>query len=218
MIRIRTAAALAAGTVAALAVGGVALASDGGDDISVPMKPNGDVITASPGATDDSGFDDSASPSPSATDDPASPSPSASSSTEASPRPSGSASSGAARAADSGLISIDAAKMIALRAAGGGYVESIERETEHGRAVWDVDVVRNGVEHDIDVDRATGAITRHRTDDDNSSSSGRSSDDHSGSGSDGSDDNRGDDDHGDDHGRHGGDDRGDDHGRHGDDD
>jgi hypothetical protein len=41
-------------------------------------------------------------------------------------------------------------------------VESVERETEHGRAVWDVDVIVNGVEHDIDVDRSTGAVTRHR--------------------------------------------------------
>jgi len=51
---------------------------------------------------------------------------------------------------------------IAVRAAGGGIVESVEREVEHGRAVWDVDVLRAGVEHDIDVDAVSGMVLRHR--------------------------------------------------------
>jgi uncharacterized membrane protein YkoI len=60
-------------------------------------------------------------------------------------------------------VSVAAAKEIAVRAAGGGFVESVEREVEHGRAVWDVDVLLNGTEHDIDVDAATGTVLRHRT-------------------------------------------------------
>ncbi|MEU4239626.1 PepSY domain-containing protein [Actinoplanes sp. NPDC026619] len=59
-------------------------------------------------------------------------------------------------------VSVAAAKEIAVRATGGGLVESVEREVEHGRAVWDVDVLVNGVEHDIDVDAATGVVLRHR--------------------------------------------------------
>jgi hypothetical protein len=59
-------------------------------------------------------------------------------------------------------VSVEAAKAIAIRAAGGGSVESVERETEHGVLVWDVDVIVGGVEHDIDVDSATGAVLRHR--------------------------------------------------------
>jgi uncharacterized membrane protein YkoI len=47
-------------------------------------------------------------------------------------------------------------------------VTDAERETEHGRAVWDIEVQRGSVEHDIDVDRATGEVLRHKseTDDD----------------------------------------------------
>ncbi|GLW34597.1 PepSY domain-containing protein [Actinoplanes regularis] len=59
-------------------------------------------------------------------------------------------------------VSAEAAREIAIQAAGGGRVESVERETEHGRPVWDVDVIVDGVEHDIDVDRVTGEVLRHR--------------------------------------------------------
>jgi hypothetical protein len=109
------------------------------------------------------------------------------------------------------------AKTIAIRAAGGGRVTKVERETEHGRAVWDVEVYRSGVEHDIDVDRATGEVLRHKTDrddksdrDDDKSGSGNSGSGSSGSGKSGS--GKGghgsDDDHDDDHGSggHGSDD------------
>jgi uncharacterized membrane protein YkoI len=61
-------------------------------------------------------------------------------------------------------VGVDAAKAIAIRAAGGGRVTKIEREVEHGRAVWSVDVLVAGVKHDLDVDLATGAVTRHRVD------------------------------------------------------
>jgi hypothetical protein len=162
MIRLRTASALAAGAVAALAIGGTALAA-GGDpsNQAVGTLPNGDVAPA-------------LAPSPSSPDStaPASITPSSA--------PSSSASSPEA-------ISLDAATQIAVKAAGGGSVESAERDTEHGRAVWDVDVLVNGVEHDIDVDRATGEVLRHET--------GSDSDDHGrGSDDDGADDEDGDDD------------------------
>src|SRR5262245_38214768 len=70
--------------------------------------------------------------------------------------------------APSGPTAIDReeALRIALGAVPGGRIESVERETEHGRAVWDVDVIAGGREHDLDIDTQTGTILRHRTDDD----------------------------------------------------
>ncbi|BCY13093.1 PepSY domain-containing protein [Actinoplanes sp. L3-i22] len=77
-----------------------------------------------------------------------------------------SASSTASGVRDSAVaVGVDAAKEIAIRVVGGGSVESVERETEHGRPVWSVDVLLAGVEHDVDVDRATGEVLRHRTKD-----------------------------------------------------
>jgi len=167
MIRLRTASALAAGTVAALALGGTAALAAGGDDPSAPasveMLPDGTVVTPSPSSS-----------SPTAEPDP---SPSASSSS-----PTSSPSSSASSPSSAGAISLDAAKAIAIKAAGGGRVTDIERDTEHGRAVWDVEVRKGAVEHDIDVDRATGDVLRHKSEaDDDRGSRGRDdhdSDDH----------------------------------------
>jgi hypothetical protein len=143
MIKIRRASAVAIGAAAVLAIGGTAAFAAGADDPSpsptsgdggaVPMLPNGDTV-----------------PSPSFSDD-ASPSPSPSVSTSTAPP-----------ATSASPIGIAAAKSIAIRAAGGGRVTKVESGVEHGRAVWDVDVVVQGVEHDIDVDKKTGAVTRHR--------------------------------------------------------
>ena len=162
MIRLRTASALAAGTVAALALGGTALAA-GRDDPSSPpaveMRPDGTVVeTQSPSPGPSSSTDDSAGPTPSES----------SSSGPASPAPTSSAPSKppASSAASAGAISLADAKAIAIRAAGGGRVTDAERETEHGRAVWDIEVRVGPVEHDIDVDRATGEVLRHKRDDD----------------------------------------------------
>ena len=167
MNMLRTASALV-GTVAAVVIGGAAFAA-GADDPApgasadgggaVEMLPNGDVV---PPADDNPSPDDSAT---------ATPSPAASTSAPAANSPRS--------------IGVDRATAIAIRAAGGGYVRSIERETEHGRAVFDVEVIAKGVEHDIDVDRATGEVTRHLSGDDDS---GHGSDD-SGTGGRGSDNN-----------------------------
>lgn len=43
----------------------------------------------------------------------------------------------------------------------------IERETEEGRGVWDVEVLLGAAEHEMDVDRASGAVLRHETEQDN---------------------------------------------------
>ena len=145
MIKIRRASAIAAGAVAALAIGGTAALAAGADDpapsrspgggLSVPMAPDGDPL---PTAT--AGDDSTPVPAPS--------------------RSSPFASVPPARSELS--ISVARATSIAVRVAGGGQVIEVEGEVEHGRAVWDVDVLVDGVQHDIDVDRATGAVIRHR--------------------------------------------------------
>jgi uncharacterized membrane protein YkoI len=203
MIKARTASVLVIGAMAAVAVGsGVALASSGGDDPAPPSRAAVDgTLTDDPSPSPSRSADDSGD---NATDRgfdsglgaPDSPSPSASASSPSASSPGGGSAIGAAQA-----------RTIAIRAAGGGRVTEIERETEHGRAVWDVEVYRGGVEHDIDVDRATGEVLRHKTDREDD----RGRDDDRGDDDSGRDDDRGrggDDDHGDDHGSggHGSDD------------
>ena len=77
----------------------------------------------------------------------------------------------------------------------GGTVHEIEREVEHGRLEWKVEITaRDGITYDVRVDAATGDFTRIDQDDKDSGK---------------------DDDRDDDSGRHGGgddDDRYDDHG------
>jgi hypothetical protein len=153
MNKLRTA-SVVVGAVAAVAVGGAAFAAGG---------------SPSPSATDDRGGsvrllpDGDVSPVPA--DDSSSPADVSSSPADVSSSPEDSAGGGTPVSSGPGsatVISLDRAKAIAVRAAGGGYVRKVEQETEHGRAVWDVDVIVGGVEHDIDVDRATGAVVRSR--------------------------------------------------------
>ena len=183
MNKLRTASAVV-GAVAAVAIGGAAFAA-GGDDPS-----------PSPSATDDRGGSVEMLPDGTVVDD--NPSPSDSASPSVSP---------SVPATSALSISIDRAKAIALRVAGGGYVESVEGETEHGRAVWDVDVIRNGVEHDIDVDRATGAVTRHRVKSTSAGSKPKVAATHDAGDDHGSGGNGADDPAGDDRGGHGTDDK-----------
>ncbi|MFE7068792.1 PepSY domain-containing protein [Streptomyces sp. NPDC057620] len=71
---------------------------------------------------------------------------------------------------------------IALSHVGGGTISEVEGETEHGRSVWSVKILKNGSRYEVHVDRGSGEITRSRT---------KSDDDHGGSDDDGR------------HGRHG---------------
>nr|MDT0666509.1 PepSY domain-containing protein [Micromonospora sp. DSM 115978] len=63
-------------------------------------------------------------------------------------------------------MSSERAVEIALATTGGGRVTEVEREQEHGRPVWSVEFVHGGFEHDVDVDRETGAIVDDDRDDD----------------------------------------------------
>jgi uncharacterized membrane protein YkoI len=89
-------------------------------------------------------------------------------------------------------LTADEAVSRAVDHLGGGTASKVEWETEHGRAVWEVDVRRDSRITEVHVDTATGSVTR--VDDDGRDGRGR-------------DDRGGDDRGGDDRGRHG-----DDHG------
>ncbi|TWG10916.1 peptidase YpeB-like protein, partial [Micromonospora palomenae] len=56
----------------------------------------------------------------------------------------------------------DRAGAIALAAVGGGWVVDVEAEHEHGRPVWNVEVVSGAAGWDVHVDRDTGAVLRVR--------------------------------------------------------
>jgi uncharacterized membrane protein YkoI len=73
-------------------------------------------------------------------------------------------------------LTADEAGSRAVAHLGGGTVTKIERETEHGRTVWEVEVAHDGRVTEVHVDTATGTITRVR-DDDRDDGRGRGSDD-----------------------------------------
>jgi uncharacterized membrane protein YkoI len=96
--------------------------------------------------------------------------------------PTSSSSSSSASSAPAQLTADDAARIAQARY--GGSVHEIEREVEHGRLEWKVEITgADGVTYDVRIDAVTGDVTRVDKDDDD----------------------RGDD-RDDDHGRHGGDD------------
>jgi hypothetical protein len=100
----------------------------------------------------------------------------------------------------SGRLTADQATRIALRWVGGGRITDIEAEFEHGRPVWKVELVRDGVEHDVYVDRETGSVIKAKRDgvDDRHGNDDRKGDDRKGDNRRGHDDRHGDDRHGDD--------------------
>lgn len=67
--------------------------------------------------------------------------------------------------ASSANISFEEAEKIALEAVPGGKIESIERETEWGRLVYEVEVLDpQGVEWDVVIDAADGKILEKKQD------------------------------------------------------
>ncbi|MEN3614855.1 PepSY domain-containing protein [Plantactinospora sp. ZYX-F-223] len=79
-------------------------------------------------------------------------------------------------AAPAGSVDAARAVQIALASAGGGQLEEVEREQEHGRAVWSVEFVKDGWEIEVDVDATTGEIVK--TDRDKDDDHGDRDDDH----------------------------------------
>lgn len=62
-------------------------------------------------------------------------------------------------------LSADEAAAVAVRHVGGGRAVDIEREFEHGRSEWEVEVVKSGREIEVRVDASTGTVTRVERDD-----------------------------------------------------
>lgn len=65
----------------------------------------------------------------------------------------------------SGAITADAAKKIALKEVGGGTVMKCKLDREDGRQVYEIEIRYNGGEYEIEVDAATGKITKYEIDD-----------------------------------------------------
>jgi len=63
---------------------------------------------------------------------------------------------------DSQAAGRDRAVAIALERTGGGNVDEVENEVEHGRAAWKVRVVKDGIRYSVYIDKADGAIIRFR--------------------------------------------------------
>ncbi|PZF81985.1 PepSY domain-containing protein [Jiangella anatolica] len=163
----------AAAAAALLITGGVAYAvsTDDGDNRPRSSVTADDSPSATPDDTPSATPDDTPSALPSPDDSPTS-----------------------APAAPSGdEMGSGEAEEIALAHVGGGTVTEVEREWEHGRLEWKVEIHRDGVEHDVRVDALSGDITRVDVDDDRDDDDKHDDDrdDNSGHGSD--------DDHHDDH-------------------
>jgi hypothetical protein len=62
-------------------------------------------------------------------------------------------------------VTADEAGSRAVARVGGGTVTKVEREVEHGRTVWKVDVRRDTRLTEVHVDVANGAVTRVEDDD-----------------------------------------------------
>ncbi|RKN30009.1 hypothetical protein D7044_20630 [Micromonospora musae] len=146
-----------AGGAAVLAVAGVAIGAAVADE----RRDRGTTlaaVTAAPTAPDESATsgtpDDSATPSNTAG------TPGSTAGTPSGAPSSSSAPSGSTGTSGGDRIGPQRAGEIALAKAGGGRIEEIEAEQEHGRPVWSVEIVSGGVEHDIDVDRENGAVLR----------------------------------------------------------
>ncbi|TCB90969.1 hypothetical protein E0H26_26105 [Micromonospora zingiberis] len=57
-------------------------------------------------------------------------------------------------------VSAERAGELALAQAGGGRITEIDRDRENGRPVWEVEIVKGDTEHEIDIDRETGAVVK----------------------------------------------------------
>lgn len=62
------------------------------------------------------------------------------------------------------LISYEKAKEIAIKASGGGEVREIEFDyNEYLGARFELDVIFEGMDHEIEIDAKTGEISHHET-------------------------------------------------------
>ncbi|SNY73902.1 PepSY domain-containing protein [Paractinoplanes atraurantiacus] len=139
----RTVVVAGVGVLAALGIAGTALAATRGESPARVAAALAETPSATPS--------DTTSPAPSAS------------------TPSGGAtSSGSADPAAPAGATVDAngAREIALRAVPGGQVHEVELDDDdNDRQVWDVDVHVGDVEHEIEIDPASGKVVQHETGD-----------------------------------------------------
>ncbi|MCW6009890.1 PepSY domain-containing protein [Micromonospora sp. CPCC 205371] len=64
------------------------------------------------------------------------------------------------QAPDDDAVGHERAVEIALAEAGGGRVTEVEREWEHDRPAWKVEIVNGATEHEVYVDRENGQIVK----------------------------------------------------------
>ncbi|HEX5543066.1 MAG TPA: PepSY domain-containing protein [Micromonospora sp.] len=69
-------------------------------------------------------------------------------------------------AGHNGLITIAEAVDAAQARVPQGQVKEIELEREHGRLVWSIELMVDGVEYEVDVDAKTGDVVEVERDDD----------------------------------------------------
>lgn len=55
-------------------------------------------------------------------------------------------------------VRLDDAANIALHHVGGGAVSEVAQDTKDGRDIWEVEVVRNGREHEVQIDASDGTV------------------------------------------------------------
>lgn len=159
----RTSVVLLASGALVAAITGTALA--GGSDDTSPAARSASSTTASASAssaptstststpgipTESPSESQSESPSNSATTDPSADDTAAPTSTTTAPSGAGTA------------VGSMRAGQIARSHVGGGTITEVEAETEHGRAVWSVKIVKNGSRYEVHVDRSSGEVTRSR--------------------------------------------------------
>jgi hypothetical protein len=61
-------------------------------------------------------------------------------------------------------VGFDEAVRIAEDRVGGGRVTDVEWDHEHGRAVWEIEIMDGRMEHDLRLDAGSGTVLRHERD------------------------------------------------------
>ncbi|ROO61234.1 peptidase YpeB-like protein [Micromonospora sp. Llam0] len=138
------------GAVAALAVAGTALGAAAQDVTGGAGSPSPTVVASESGqeptAVPRTGTDGAGDDGPSGDDGPG-----------------GKATTGGGSADQ---VTLDRAARIAVDEVGGSRVAEIERDHTDGRPIWEVEVVADGVEWDLDIHRVTGDVVKVDRDDD----------------------------------------------------
>jgi uncharacterized membrane protein YkoI len=63
-------------------------------------------------------------------------------------------------------VTAEQARQLALQRVPGARVTEIERESDHGTDVWEIELVRTGISYDVVVDTSTGAVHNVQVDQD----------------------------------------------------